>query len=79
MSPGRFGLPASGFLWRSLAASLLLPPESATSRRSPAELAAWEAVRYATAATIDWMFDVDRARMKLGRAYPRVNVSESLR
>jgi transposase len=41
------------------------------------ELAAWEAQRNAERATIKWLFDVDAARSKLGRAYP-VEPSESL-
>jgi len=35
-----------------------------------AEIARWERRRNAGAARIDWMFTVDRAREKLGRAYP---------
>ena len=35
------------------------------------EIAAWERRRNAERAGIDWMFTVDRAREKLGRAYPR--------
>jgi transposase len=35
-----------------------------------AELAAWEKARNEEGATIDWMFDVDKARTKLARAYP---------
>lgn len=34
------------------------------------ELAAWERRRNDEGATIDWMFDVDKARTKLARAYP---------
>jgi hypothetical protein len=34
------------------------------------EIAAWERRRNAERAGIDWMFTVDRAREKLGRAYP---------
>lgn len=33
------------------------------------EVGAWESVRNAAHATIDWMFDLDRARAKLSRAY----------
>lgn len=36
------------------------------------EIAAWEAERNAANATIHWMFDVDKARVKLGRSYPEV-------
>ena len=35
------------------------------------ELTAWQAARNESGATINWMFDVDRAREKLGKAYPR--------
>jgi transposase len=35
------------------------------------EIAAWERRRNAERASIDWMFTVERARDKLGRAYPR--------
>jgi hypothetical protein len=34
------------------------------------EICAWELRRNATKAKINWMFTVDRAREKLGRAYP---------
>lgn len=43
------------------------------------EIEAWQQERNAARATIDWMFDVDRARTKLRRAYPDINVSSSLR
>lgn len=35
------------------------------------QIAAWERRRNAEKASIDWVFTVDRARHKLGRAYPR--------
>lgn len=35
------------------------------------EIAAWERRRNATKAHINWMFTVDRARQKMGRAYPQ--------
>jgi hypothetical protein len=35
------------------------------------ELAAWERRRNETGATIKWMFDVDRARIKMGKSYPQ--------
>jgi transposase len=34
------------------------------------EIAAWEAQRNASKARIRWMFTVDKARLKMGRAYP---------
>ena len=36
-----------------------------------AEIAAWERRRNREQARIEWMFTVDRARQKLGRAYTR--------
>lgn len=41
------------------------------------ELAAWEADRNAVGATITWMFDLERAREKLGRSYPDLTTAES--
>jgi transposase len=35
------------------------------------QIAAWERRRNAEKASIDWLFTVDRARQKLGRAYPQ--------
>src|SRR4029079_648110 len=35
------------------------------------EIATWEARRNATGAKIRWMFTVERAREKMGRAYPK--------
>jgi transposase len=35
------------------------------------QIAAWERRRNAEKASIDWVFTVDRARQKLGRAYPQ--------
>lgn len=42
-------------------------PDLATLRR---ETAAWNAQRNASGARIRWLFDLDRARQKLGRSYP---------
>lgn len=42
------------------------------------ELAAWEERRNAAQASINWMFDVDGARNKMGRAYEQLNPSNSL-
>lgn len=36
------------------------------------EVAQWERARNAERATINWLFTVERAREKLGRAYPRI-------
>lgn len=42
-----------------------------------AEIAAWEQARNAAEARIEWMFTTDRARSKMGRAYPkRASTSE---
>jgi transposase len=43
-------------------------PEKATLIK---QIAAWERRRNAEKASIDWIFTVDRAREKLGRAYPQ--------
>lgn len=49
------------------------------SRKELAEsLAAWEVERNDARASIEWLFDVDRARVKLARAYPNLKQSESL-
>jgi transposase len=42
-------------------------PDSRTLSR---EVAAWKRTRDATGARIKWMFNVDKARRKLGRSYP---------
>ncbi len=42
------------------------------------ELAAWEMRRNTQKATIDWLFDVDKARTKLTRAYEGLNQSNSV-
>jgi transposase len=43
------------------------------------EIAAWERQRNAAGARIDWMFTTDKARAKMGRAYPKtVKESEPL-
>ena len=47
-----------------------------------AEVGRWERRRNAEGAKINWLFTVDRARQKLGRAYPsptdHVSVSSGL-
>ena len=40
------------------------------------ELAAWEADRNAAGATITWLFDLERARKKLGRSYPDLTTDD---
>jgi transposase len=42
----------------------------ATPERLVAEIAAWERQRNASGAQIKWMFTTDKARVKIGRAYP---------
>ena len=41
------------------------------------EIAAWQRRRNAEGARINWMFTVDRAREKLGRAYPRAAIGQA--
>jgi hypothetical protein len=41
-----------------------------TKKMLVAEVAAWECRRNAERARINWMFTVERARTKLGKAYP---------
>ena len=42
----------------------------ATQERLVSEIAAWERQRNASAARIKWMFTTEKARAKMGRAYP---------
>lgn len=42
----------------------------ATQRRLVSEIAAWEQQRNASGARIKWMFTTEKARVKMGRAYP---------
>jgi hypothetical protein len=39
-------------------------------KRLISEIAAWEKQRNATDARIKWMFTTEKARAKMGRAYP---------
>jgi hypothetical protein len=41
-----------------------------TKQQLQSEIAAWERQRNASAARIKWMFTTDKARAKMGRAYP---------
>jgi transposase len=43
----------------------------ATKQRLVSEVAAWEHERNASAASIKWMFTTEKARDKMGRAYPK--------
>jgi hypothetical protein len=40
------------------------------------EIAAWEQQRNAAGARINWMFTVERARQKMGRAYPMLESTD---
>jgi len=42
------------------------------------ELQSWESARNEAKSTIQWLFDIDKARTKLTRAYERLNQSNSL-
>ena len=41
-----------------------------TRQRLQSEILAWERQRNAARARIKWMFTIDKARSKIGRAYP---------
>jgi len=43
----------------------------ATKQRLVSEIAAWEQQRNASGARIKWMFTTEKARAKMGRAYPK--------
>ena len=43
----------------------------ATQKHLVSEIAAWERQRNASRARIKWMFTTEKARAKMGRAYPR--------
>ena len=45
--------------------------------RLVSELAAWECQRNASRARIKWMFTTEKARTKMGRAYPKLQSKES--
>ena len=40
------------------------------------EIAAWQTARNASGAKIQWLFDVARARKKMGHAYPKPVLAE---
>jgi len=44
-----------------------------------AEIAAWEQQRNAAAAPIKWMFTTEKARIKMGRPYPKSQPSSGQR
>src|SRR5258707_12770071 len=46
-------------------------------KRLVAEIAAWERQRNTSRARIKWMFTTDKARAKMGRAYPKLSTKES--
>ena len=45
--------------------------------RLVSEIAAWERQRNATGARVNWMFTTEKARAKMGRAYPEPNSSQA--
>ena len=48
----------------------------ATQQKLKSEIAVWERQRNAAKARIKWMFTTDKARAKMGRAYPELgNIS----
>ena len=51
----------------------------ATRERLASEIAAWERQRNAAKARIKWMFTTEKARVKMGRAYPELNAVPKLR
>jgi hypothetical protein len=48
------------------------------SKRLVREIAAWQRQRNAASARIKWMFTTEKARTKMGRAYPAPKESQSL-
>jgi len=46
-------------------------------QRLVSEIAAWERQRNTSRARIKWMFTTEKARAKMGRAYPRLSTNES--
>jgi hypothetical protein len=50
-----------------------------THTRLVAETAAWEKRRNAERARINWMFTTEKARTKMGRAYPKPAVASGPR
>jgi transposase len=55
----------------SVLASQCLDRRIASMEQLAAETAAWEQQRNATGASIKWMFTTEKARAKIGRAYPQ--------
>jgi transposase len=49
----------------------------ATQQQLKSEIAAWERQRNAAKARIKWMFTTEKARAKMGRAYPKPSTKES--
>jgi hypothetical protein len=48
-----------------------------SKERLVSEIAAWEQQRNASRARIKWMFTTEKARDKMGRAYPKLAAKES--
>ena len=47
-----------------------------SKERLVSEIAAWERQRNASRGRIKWMFTTEKARTKLGRAYPKLSAKE---
>jgi hypothetical protein len=48
-----------------------------SKKRLASEIAAWERQRNTSRARIKWMFTTEKARTKMGRAYPKLSAKES--
>jgi hypothetical protein len=48
-----------------------------SKERLVSEVAAWERQRNTSHARIKWMFTTEKARDKMGRAYPKLSTNES--
>jgi hypothetical protein len=55
----------------------LTPAIRFSKERLVSEIAAWEQQRNASRARIKWMFTTEKARAKMGRAYPKLSTKES--
>jgi hypothetical protein len=49
----------------------------ATKGQLKSEIAAWQRQRNASGARIKWMFTTEKARAKMGRAYPQLDTVPS--
>jgi hypothetical protein len=48
-----------------------------SKQRLVSEIAAWERQRNTSRASIKWMFTTEKARAKMGRAYPKLSTKEA--